>query len=242
MNYEYEHDFETKKGKTVHFKLSVNRIVSGLLLIFCAIFIILDAVGISLRFLTGIPAWVLILTVINLIWIIDEIVKRKFSEIFLPIAFIFMLLEKYIARWCGIENENFINNGLVFLAAILLMLGTKCLTPKKRFTFTNKNSRGSASTIYVDCASDEDTVTVKNELGSCNIYFSNVESYNGNKTLHVHNELGSMTINVPSELRIITSISNELGSVSEPDDKGSGDKLIRITGSNELGALRITRV
>lgn len=254
-DYEYERDFETKKGKTVHFKLSVNRIVSGLLLIACAAFIILDAVGISLGFLTGIPAWILILTVINLIWMIDGIVKHKFSEVFLPIAFIFMLLEKYIARWCGIENENFINNGLVFLAAILLMLGTKCLIPKRRFTFTktynnkqffdtneDKHARGSASTIYVDCGSDEETVTVRNELGACSVYFSDVESYKGNKTLCVHNELGAMTIHVPSELRIVSSISNELGSVSEPEDKGSGDKIIRITGSNELGSLRITRV
>ncbi|MBQ8254351.1 MAG: hypothetical protein IJY94_02475 [Clostridia bacterium] len=257
-DYEYERDFETKKGKTIHFKVSANRLVFGILFIACAVLIILDAVGVSLGFLgflSGIPAWVLILTLINLIWLIDEIIKLKFSEVFFPIAFIFMLLEKHIAKWCGLEKSNIINNWLVILCALLLMIGAKCIIPKRRFTFTktynnkqfcdtneHKHARGSASTVYVDCGSDEETVTVRNELGACSVYFSDVESYKGNKTLCIHNELGAMTIHVPSELRIISSISNELGSVSEPEDKGSGDKIIRITGSNELGSLRITRV
>ena len=250
-DYEYEHDFETKKGKTVHFKISANKIVFGLLFIACAVFIILDAIGISLGFLgflSGIPAWVLILTLINLIWLIDEIIKLKFSDVFFPAAFIFMLLEKHIAKWCGLGKSNIINNWIVLLCALLLMIGTNCLTPKNGFkrVFSKKYkhvaSRGSASTVYFDCASDEDTVTVRNELGACSIYFSDVESYEGNKTLEVHNELGSMTIHVPRELRILTNISNELGAVTEPEDKGTGDKVIRITGTNELGSLRITRV
>lgn len=250
----FEKDYVTKNGNTFHVKLSANRIVFGILFIACAVLIILDAVGISLGFLSVIPAWVFILTVLNLIWLTDVIIKLKLSEIFFPIAFIFMLLEKYIAKWCGLSKSNIINNWLVFLCALLLMIGTKCLAPKRKFTFkftktptfTSKsihnNSRGSASTIYVDCESDEDTYTIKNELGSCNIYFSNIESYGGNKTLDVHNELGSMQIHVPSQWRIVTSVSNSLGSVSEPEDKGSGDKVIRITGTNDLGSLRITRL
>lgn len=250
----YEKTFETKKGNTFHFKLSLNRVVFGLLFIACAVLIILDAVGISFIFLSDIPAWVLILTAVNLVWLIDEIIKLKFSDVFFPIAFIFMLLEKYIAKWCGLNSTNIINNWLVFLAALLLFIGTKCLTPKRKFFFTKKkehnfssgsihsNSHGNASTIYVDCASDEDCVRVVNELGSCNVYFSNVESYDGNITLELHNELGSMIIHVPSEWSIVSNITNELGSVTEPNDKGIGDKTIRITGSNELGSLRITRV
>ncbi len=250
----YEKEYVTKKGNTFHFKLSANRLVFGLLFIACAVFIILDAVGVSIGFLSGIPAWVLILTAVNLVWLIDEIIKLKFTDVFFPIAFIFMLLEKYIAKWCGLGKENIINNWLVFLCALLLMIGTKCLTPKRKFFFTKKkehklsggsihsNSHGSASTVYVDCASDEECVKVVNELGACNVYFSNVESYAGNKTLEVHNELGSMMIHVPSQWRIVSNITNELGSVSEPEDIGESDKLLRISGSNELGSLRITRV
>ncbi len=245
---EYEKDYVTKKGNTFHFKLSANRVVFGLLFIACAVLIILDAVGVSLGFLSGIPAWVMILTVINLIWLIDEIIKLKLSEIFFPIAFIFMLLEKYIAGWCGIEKNNIINNWLVFLCALLFCIGAKLIAPKRRITkkFTksasHKTSRGTASTIYVDCSAEEDTVTVRNELGACNVYFSNVESYKGGMTLLVHNELGAMNINVPSEWNIVTNIKNELGALTNPEGNESTGKTIFIEGHNELGAVNIKRV
>ncbi len=245
---EYEKDYVTKKGNTVHFKLSANRLVFGLLFIACAVLIILDAVGISLGFLSGIPAWVLILTVLNLIWLIDVIIKLKLSETFFPIAFIFMLLEKYIAKWCGLGKSNIINNWLVFLCALLLCIGAKLITPKRKFTkhfskaANHKTSRGTASTIYVDCAAEEDTVTVKNELGACNVYFSNVESYKGGMTLLVHNELGAMNINVPSEWNVVTNIVNELGAMTTPEGNESTGKTIFINGRNELGAVNIKRV
>ena len=243
----YEKDFETKKGNIVHFKLSVNRIAFGLLFIACAVLIILDAVGFSLGFLSGIPAWVLILTTLNLVWLIDLIVKLKISETFFPIAFIFMLLEKYIAKWCGLSKSNIINNWLVFLCALLLCIGAKLLTPKKSFfkripKINHKVSPGGASTVYVDCASEEETVTVKNELGACSVYFSNIESYKGGMTLIVHNELGAMTVHVPKEWIVVSSIKNELGAVSTPDDGGTTEKTIFIKGTNEFGSVRITRV
>lgn len=244
----YEKDFETKKGKKVHFKLSVNRLAFGLLFIACAVLIILDAVGFSLGFLSGIPAWVLILTALNLVWLIDLIVKLKISEVFIPIAFIFMLLEKYIAGWCGLGKSNIINNWLVFLCALLLMIGAKLITPKNRFkkqfskAGNHKTSRGTASTIYIDCAAEEDTVTVRNELSACNVYFSNVESYKGGMTLLVHNELGAMNINVPSEWNVVTNIVNELGALTNPEGNECTGKTIFITGQNELGAVNIKRV
>ncbi len=252
MRFEFNRDYETRKGNKVHFKLSVNRIAFGLLFIACAVLIILDAVGISLGFLSGIPAWIIILTALNLVWLIDLIVKLKISEIFFPIAFIFMLLEKHIAGWCDLGKSNIINNWLVFLVALLLSIGMKCLTPKRKF-FSKKtqhffsgpnvhsNSRGSASTVYVDCSSDDDAVVVKNELGACNVYFSNVESYKGGMALEVYNELGAMTIHVPKEWNILTNIKNELGAVTASDEQGTTDKTIFINGKNELGSVRITR-
>ena len=252
MKFEFNRDYETKKGNKVHFKLSANRIAFGLLFIACAVLIILDAVGFSLGFLSGIPAWVMILTALNLVWLIDLIVKLKISEVFFPIAFIFMLLEKYIAGWCGLGKSNIINNWLVFLCALLLMIGAKFLTPKRKF-FSKKtqhifsgpnvhsNSRGNASTVYVDCASDDDAFVVKNEIGACNVYFSNAESYKGGMVLEVYNELGAMTIHVPKEWNIVTNIKNELGAVTASEEEGTTDKTIFINGKNELGSVRITR-
>lgn len=247
MRFEFNRDYETENEKNFHFKLSANRIVFGLLFIACAVCIILDAVGVSLGFLSGIPAWVLILTVINLIWLFDAIIKLKLSMVFLPIAFIFMLLEKHIALWCGLGKSNIINNWIVFLCALLLCIGAKLIIPKKRFgkRFSkikhHHTSPGTASTVYVDCETEDETVTVKNELGACNVYFSNVESYKGGMVLEVYNELGAMTINVPKEWNIVTNIKNELGAVTASEEEGTTDKTIFINGKNELGSVRITR-
>ena len=127
------------------------------------------------------------------------------------------------------------------------MIGAKLITPKRRFgkRFSkikhHHTSPGTASTVYVDCETEDETVTVKNELGACNVYFSNVESYKGGMVLEIYNELGSMTINVPSEWNIVTNIKNELGAVSASEEEGTTDKTIFINGKNELGSVRITR-
>ncbi len=261
MKYDYEYEYEknvkTKKGNTFHFKLKANRLSLGLLFVACAVLIMLDAVGISLGFLSGIPAWVMVLGALNLFWLLDVIIKLKISEIFLPLAFTFMLFEKYIARWAGLGTDNIINNWLLLLCALLLMAGVKLIKPKKCFKVpfiksgnnrigakTSKSNHShsmGASTVYVDCESEEDTVYVINELGYCEIYFSNVEKYTGEKTLAVTNKLGSMEIHVPSEWQIVCNIDNSLGSVEEPANKGSGDKTLYISGTNELGSMEIRR-
>jgi hypothetical protein len=51
-----------------------------------------------------------------------------------------------------------------------------------------------------------------------------------------------MTVHVPKEWIVVSSIKNELGAVSTPDDGGTTDKTIFIKGTNELGSVRITRV
>ena len=252
MKYVYEKDYETKKGNTFHFKLPINSVAIGILFIACAVFIILDAVGVSLGFLNGIPAWTLVMTALCAIWLINDLIKLKISEIYFPIAFGFMFLEKHIAKWCDLDKDNIINNWLVFLCAVLLCIGTKALTPKRRWsskinnfkfdsTHIEKNTRG-ASTVYIDCNDVEDIAYVKNELGACNVYFSNVETYEGNKTLNVTNELGAMNIHVPSAWKIKTSIKNELGTVNEPEDGSRGDLVLYIEGKNELGALKIVKI
>lgn len=255
-NYEtkiYTYEKKTKKGKTARFSVKFNKLAFGLLLIACAVFIILDSVGVSLGFLSGIPAITLVIGALLIVWTLTELIKLRISGIFFPLAFLFMLFEKYIAKWAALDNENIINNWLVLLAAALLSIGCSLIIPKRKtFTYvksssntTGSNSKQntsslSSSTIYIDCSTFENE-SVVNELGACQVFFSNIEQYDGNGVLNVVNELGSMKINVPSTWKIITSISNELGSVNEPSET-DGDKVIRIVGSNELGSMTITQV
>lgn len=248
----FEKEKETKKGNKFSCRISANRLAFGLLFIACAILIILDSVGVSLGFLSGIPAIKLIVGAMLAVWLISELIKLNISGIFFPVAFIFMLFEKYIAKWAGLEKSNIINNGLVVIAALLLTIGTDLITPRKKIFKINyggeaskkKNAHNSAlssSTVYIDC-SDFVYERVKNDLGACNVYFSNVEKYEGNGTLEIQNDLGATRIHVPSDWKIISSISNGLGAVSKPEDTGNGDKAIRIIGDNNLGAVSIVRV
>ncbi len=248
----FEKDKETKNGNKFSCRISANRLAFGILFIACAILIILDSVGVSLGFFNGIPAITLIVGAMFAVWMISELIKLNISGIFFPAAFIFMLFEKYIAKWAGLEKSNIINNGLVVIAAFLLTIGTNMITPRKRIFKINHggeaskkknvhNSALSSSTVYIDC-SDFIYEKVTNDLGACNVYFSNVEKYKGNGTLEIQNDLGATRIHIPSEWSIISSISNGLGAVSKPEDAGSGDKAIRIIGNNNLGAVSIVRV
>ncbi len=251
MKNDYYEDKTENKIK-YSFNLSGSRIAFGLLLIACAILMILDAVGISLGFLSGIPAFTVFLSALIVYWFFSELFKLRLWGLFFPLAFLFMVLEKHIAKWCGLPSENIINNWLVLLAASLLAVGVALLKPKRIARFSKKDGyrkssvKGTktcgSSTVYVDCGDGEKTVEVSNKLGSCDVYFSSIEEYDGNKTLIVHNELGSMTINVPSGWKINSSVNNDLGSISEPYDKAQGDITINIEGTNSLGSLSITRV
>lgn len=244
----------SKRGK-VHFTVKFNRVAFGLLLIACAAVIILDAVGVGLGFLSNVPAVTLIIAAVLLLWFLNALVKLRISEIFFPLAFLFMLLEEYIASWVSYKSSNIMNNWLVLLIAILLHVGTALVIPKrkrKRFKAAvnngveyesnskTHNSSMASSIIYIDCTSFvEETVT--SEMGSCQVYFTNIEQYTGNGVLNLTNELGSLKVHVPTGWRIESSVSNELGGFSEPSDKDEGDKTIFINGTNELGAINIVR-
>jgi predicted membrane protein len=181
-----------------------------------------------------------------------------------------MIIEKNIAKLCGFESENIIHNGLVLLAALLLTMGFGMLFSTKRrkrkkhgytVTYDINKDHGSddsddsdgegktrhfsaggslaSHTVYVDCKNFCPSA-VENNLGACVVYFENVEEYAGNKTLRIDNNLGAMTINVPSAWHVVTSIDNNLGDVKVPaNEAGEGAPALFIEGDNNLGAISI---
>ena len=245
---------ENKNGGS-RFNVKFNKVVFGLLLIACATLMVLDSFGIGLGFLSDVPAFALVIGAILILWLIDRIVRLRISQIFFPLAFLFMLFEKYIAQWISHGSDNIMNNWLVIFVALLLHAGTAMITPKRRnkglkFTYNTKaektenenthNASMGSSIIYIDCASFV-SENIVNEMGSCQVYFTNIDQYVGGGTVNVTNELGSVKIHVPSGWRIESSISNEMGGCSEPQDKDVGDKSIVINCLNELGAINIVR-
>ena len=247
-------------------RLNFKNTTLGILLILCAVVIILDSLGVALGFFSGIPAATLVLGSLVLVWFLTNLIKLKIAGLFLPLAVLFVLFEKYIALAFSLESSNIIDNWIVFVVAILLNCGFSMLLPKRsnNFSFhksfyigddkhktttketnnerhksshTSKNAMSSA-TIYIDCSSFI-SETVTNDMGSCDIYFTNVEKYAGNGVLTVFNRLGSMDIHVPSEWSITNAVGNSMGSVSTPKNISNGGLSIVIDGSNEMGALDI---
>ncbi len=232
--------------------MKLGKIFWGLGFILLAVALILNALGVMAPFTSAIGDVSFIAIVAGLIFLsytVNRIVKGKFGEIFVPLSFIFMLFEKNIAVLCGLEDENIINNWLLFGCACLLQLGFDILLPKSRIRVKAKKTghgkyRWRTSSLnstakYIDAEFFREEY-IENNLGSCVIRFENAEKYAGGGTLHVDNNLGSMVVEVPASWRYIHNIDNSLGSVAATADEGDPNgPLLKIEGDNNLGSLSI---
>ena len=239
--------------------MKLNKIFWGLGFIFLAVALLLNALGVIAPFTSAIGD-VSFITLLGglllLAYVIDRLIKCKFGEIFIPLAFIFMMFEKNIAHLCGREDPNMINDGLLFGCACLLWLGFNILLPKGRRRRKKARKAGHTSHCKSHWISSSLTSTVKyinaedfseewveNNFGSCVIRFENADKYTGGGVLHVENNLGSMVIEVPSSWKFIHDIDNSLGSVQADVDGGNPDgALLTIKGENNLGSLVIRYV
>ena len=237
------------------------KIFCGLGFILAAVLLILDAVGVIApvtSIIGSVSAFEIILGLALVALIIERLIRGRLSDIFFLLAFLFMLFEENIAYVCHLEDENIINNWLLLLVASLLTAGFSILFhPKKRKKKHKRYAEGvtveidgktaeskfSSSTIYVDCENFSPSI-IENNLGSCSVYFKNVEKYEGAKTLYVENNLGSMTVSVPSDWIVKTSIDNNLGNIDVSTNEKTNEcsPLLYIKGENNLGSLAINYV
>ncbi len=229
----------------------------GLGFILLAVALVLDALGVLapiLGIVGGVSVFALLGGLLLLCYTVVQICRLKFGEIFLPLAFIFMIFEKNIAYIfkIGDENGNIINNWLLLLCAGMLWIGFSILfsgirrkrrRKKCRAEFEiNGISHGSfgSSVKYIDCTDFEYT-SVENNMGSCVIFFENTEKYEGGGVLDIENNLGTVVVNVPSDWNVIVNIDNSLGSVSEPKPYPGGPTLT-FKGDNNLGSISFKTV
>lgn len=227
-------------------KRVIGKLFWGIILILAAVLLVLDSVGTEMGFLSGLPIFRTIAVILLLAGAFEELSKRDFGGFFFSVAIAFIIYEKQIAVWLSLEDTNIISNWTVLLVALLLTVGFSLLFGKRTFTFTynggkEKHKVAGSYVTNIDCSAF-DQMNVNNELGSCEVHFSNVESYTGNGVLTVNNELGSMKIYVPAEWTVTNRITNELGSVQIKGESISGGKSLIIDGTNELGSLQIIYV
>ena len=200
--------------------MKLGKLFWGFGLILAGVLILLDALGV-LSPLFGIVGRISILALIAgvllICVIIKELTQGKIASIFIPLALLFMLFEKNVARLFDLPDTNIVSNWLLLLIALLFTIGVSLLLPrnKRSFTFTfhmndkdgedeedddhpgsghnSASSSISASTVYVDCRSFSPSI-IENNLGSCTVHFKNPDAYLGNGVLRVDNNLGAMQI------------------------------------------------
>ncbi len=233
------------------------KIFWGLALVLTAIFLVLDALGVTLPLpmawvLGRVSLFSLIVGAILIAYIISRVVRGRFVSIVFPLAFLFMLFEENIAHLCQLEKSDIINNWLLLLVALLLTIGLSILLPKrhKEIEFElnlgdRSKKRGesdsfSASTIYIDGEGFERRV-IDNSFGARTVYFTNPEGYRGGGRLMIDNSFGSMVIHVPVAWRADVDIDNSFGSVSAPN-AGPGGPVLHIKGDNSFGSVVIKYV
>ena len=219
--------------------------------ILAAAVLLLDAFGVITPFLDvvgGISAIQIVGALLLLSFIISRIIKLKFAEIFVPLALIFMIFEKNIAFYLGLESDNIINNWLLIGCAILLAIGVGILTPKRKRekVFSFKSSSGSkhyerevgSATTYFDCKEFVEE-SICNRLGETVVHFENEDEYTGGGVLNVDNKLGETVIYVSSRWNVRINVVSHLG---ETEQVGHGDKdgpTLTINGNNALGEVLI---
>jgi hypothetical protein len=220
-------------------------------MIVLAVALILSALGFNFWLPEGIATWQLILAALCLLWLVHACVYKHFSQIFFPLAFIALIFESEIAVAVGVESGDLAPTWLFILIAVLLTVGSQLLFSHGVVVMhdtdgnevkVNKGRVTGSSVLYIDCG-EQFNERIENNLGSCSVYFSNKEQFVSGSILAVENNLGSLVLHVPDEWVVTTTIENNLGSIkADGDAERTGDKVLRITGENNLGSIVIKRV
>jgi hypothetical protein len=239
----------------------------GTALIFSALLIIFDAVGKNLGFIE-LPVIKIILCVLIGAWGVSELAKGRFAHIFLPLGFIFAILQRNIASWAGhlelVRNEAgemveepalFVPTWVVIVAALLLQIGFSVILPKRKYSGpANPANAGSAATFKNDndgyfendlgssaCYVDAGRLgyyRAKNDLGKLDVYIENAEAYPGSGTIEITNDLGQTVIHVPTGWAVDNQIVASLGSVT-CSVPSVGSPMIKLVGTCDLGNVNI---
>ena len=219
--------------------------------ILLSVALILDAIGV-LSWITSPFGEISLIGVVGafllLAYAISRIVKGAIEEIFLPLAFIFMIFERNIATVLGLADENIINNWLLFGCAVLLWIGFSILFSGIRkkgrggIVFTKGEGASLGSSVkYIDCR-DFKREEIENDLGSYSVYFNNVDKYEGGGVLEIDNNLGHIQINVPTGWNIVMQVDNSLGGTSYPSENYPEGPTLTIIGDNSLGSVAVKYV
>lgn len=177
--------------------------------------------------------------------VVKGIIGKRFYTIPIPLTVLFLLFEENIAKCAGVDSGDLISNWIVILAAILIFIGLAFITffydhndeDSEEVKATKNNV--SASVKYINCH-DFVHETVECNMGSSKVFFSNASEYEGDATLKLNCNMGSIVVCVPADWDVDAKIDNHMGSVKVDDNTPiEGAKKLRIVGENNMGAVHV---
>lgn len=171
------------------------------------------------------------------------------GRFFLSAAFLFMLFEGEIAKYAGMKGDNILSNWLVFFCAVLLAIGFSMLLSrfrerKKHRHFIKYGAKHLHNRLESTIRYADSTVSkhmFENHMGNLDVFFDNVDRYEGGTEVLVTNHMGRVVIHVPSEWCIECSVKNHTGQVTAKRGNPEGLK-IYITGTNHMGQVVVDTV
>lgn len=225
-------------------------VVWGSLLILVGIAIALCSLGI-IEIPLGISPWRIILGICVLCVLVDGLASLDFTQIFLMAGIEVILFEGAIGMLIGKTEENWINNWIVLLIAVLIGAGFNMIFSGVKRKHKIKKSKHFGVEInafhdhlkYID-ASKMNKEYVRNNFGDFEIRFENSDEYNGGAELTVDNSFGDMVIYVPSDWEVKVDVDNAFGDLTVDSAlkvqyaDGSARDLV-IKGTNRFGDMVI---
>ncbi|MBQ8718663.1 MAG: hypothetical protein IJY66_05305 [Clostridia bacterium] len=245
---------------TKHTRLTSSALFWALLFIGIAVALLLDALHLTDTLLPAdLSVWRILLGGVFLWWLIWGIIRFSPFAIIFPLFGELMLFDRWLLLAATSPREKIAPVWLMLLIALLLSIGFSILKhtlcPDHHvFThadgehiaeFVTSKTKGKVSgnsTQYFDC-SEPFHSSIENNLGATNVFFSNTERYCGGSSLHVENNLGSLTLHVPEDWLVAAAIDNSLGSTNVPPSPlANPEKNLVLRGENNLGSITVKYV
>ncbi len=214
-----------------------NRLFWGFVLIGAAVLLILNGIGVDLGY--GVNVWRILGGVLCLALIVDRIAEKRFTDLVIPIAFLFLIFQPTIAHAIGRADDDLtiIPTWTVILAAILLTIGLKVIFREKSGII--KSGKFGSSTVYLDGADLSDAV-IKDNMGTVQAYVTNTEAYSGNGKITIKDNMGSVKLHLPSTWNVVANCSDNMGRVTIPEQKdGVYDKTVTVEIYDNMGGIEV---
>ena len=236
-------------------------IIFGILILIAGIGLLFYAIMPELIIFT-VPIWKWILAGAILYWLIKKVVFGKSLayrlSVFLPLGLAFVLFEKEIGTLIG-KGSDFVNNGLVIAAAVLLDVAIMMIfrtRNKKFFSASNKNGETKVTTgdskvesvnfklgshIYYVDASVQTEVNVVNQVSELKVYYQNTDTgdTSGDLYFNIVNQMGETKIFIPKNWHVELNSDCAMGAVNCRPDGDVLTRTIYIRVKNQMGEVDI---